>query len=189
MSCLSDLDIIHAIENKQFVVTDVLDFQKQIQPASFDLRLGSMLRKLAWGRYDLDYASHQNQSVGTEQLVMDSQGYLMMPGEFLLAHTIETIMLDHTIRGVIHNKSTPARMGLSLCNDSAFVDPGFSGQITLELNNNGPLPIKLRIGAMICQLELTELKTPCGEPYGKPRGSHYCGQRDATPAALQRTKP
>lgn len=173
----------------EFIVKDYLDFSKQVQPASFDLRLHPIIRKLVSGSYDLDYASHTNKSVCTEQLDMTGGGYQMKPGEFLLASTIETVCLDPSLRGVLHNKSTPARMGLSVCNDSAFIDPGFRGQITLELVNNGPLVIMLRPGAMICQLELTRLIHPANAPYGGAlRGSHYQNQKEATPAAVHSQK-
>lgn len=189
MSCLSDININQAIQKGEFVVENALNFTKQIQPASFDLRLHPIIRKLVSGFYDLDYASHMNKSVCTEQLNMNGDGYQMKPGEFLLASTIETVQLAPSLRGVLHNKSTPARMGLSVCNDSAFIDPGFRGQITLELVNNGPLVIVLRPGAMICQLELTRLIHPANAPYGCAlRDSHYQDQTEATPAAVHSQK-
>ena len=190
MSCLSDVDIVNAITLTHFLVEGFSDLTKQIQPASFDLRLHPVLRRLVSGSYDLNYESRTNKSVFTEQLDMTvGGGYVMQPGDFLLASTIETVRLSADLRGVLHNKSTPARMGLSVCNDSAFVDPGFRGQITLELVNNGPLPIVLRPGAMICQLELSYLVNPSRAPYGsKERGSHYQNQKEATPAAVHSPK-
>lgn len=186
MTCLSDVDIAQAIGNKKFKVEGAVDFQMQIQPASFDLQLGSCLRRIVVGQYDLDYKSSQNQSVFTEAIYMDGSGYLMPSGDFLLAHTIEKITLDNTLRGVLHNKSTPARMGLSVCNDAAFVDPGFSGQLTLQLVNNGPLAIRLRPGVMICQLELSMLCHPCSLPYGLARSSNY--QDQVGPQPMRRHK-
>ena len=184
MSCLSDVDIIKSLTFDEIKIWNYLNLDVQVQPASFDLRLAPTLRRLVSGHYDLDYASHMNKSVCTEQYCMLGDSYPMKPGEFLLASTIEKVELPATIRGVIHNKSTPARMGLSVCNDSAFVDPGFSGQLTLELVNNGPLTIVLRPGAMICQLEFTRLTTPSVAPYGDDvRSSHYQHQTEATPAA------
>jgi len=185
MTCLCDSDIATAILEERFSITDFLDLTEQIQPASIDLRLGNELRRIVGGVYDTDYVNVQNQSIMTECVLMSVSGYYMQPGDFLLATTMESVRLGNSLRGVIHNKSTPARMGLSICNDSAFIDPGFSGQITLELVNHGPRPIILRPGVMLCQLELSELSRPCSIPYGKERGSHYQDQKGPTPATRQ----
>ena len=104
-------------------------------------------------------------------------------GEFVLASTYEVITLPDDIAGRLEGKSSLGRLGLLTHSTAGFIDPGFSGHITLELSNVANLPVKLFPGMKIGQLCLIKLSSPAEHPYGSAvYGSRYQGQRGPTPS-------
>ena len=99
---------------------------------------------------------------------------LFLLNSFLLATTIEYVKLPSNLTAFVEGRSSIGRMGLFIQN-AGWVDPGFEGQITLELYNANRLPIKLISGWRVCQLVFASMDK-CRVPYvGK-----YQGQRNAT---------
>ncbi len=140
----------------------------QIQPASFDVRLGGDFIRHPSGEY-----------VGLDPWYC----YRMEPGECLLATLVERVSIGDNIVARIEGKSSWARKFLTV-HSAGFIDPGFTGDITLELKNDGQLPIDLKPGMRIAQLSFQWLTTPAVRPYGaEGLDSHYQGQTGATVAA------
>lgn len=140
-----------------------------IQPASIDLHLGDEQRSVA---------GHRRQRFG--------QWYLE-PNQFLLGHTHESVTIPAHLVGQLNGKSSLGRLGLAIHITAGFIDPGFSGQITLELHNCSLYPILLHCGMPIGQLVLMRLTAPAERPYGHPElRSHYQGQTGATPSVVAR---
>lgn len=107
----------------------------------------------------------------------------LAPGDFILASTAETIALPADLIGRIEGRSSWARMGLTVHITAGFLDPGFSGQVTLELANLGPYTLHLEAGLSVAQIAFEQLDSPAERPYGSPGlGSRYQGQRGVTPA-------
>lgn len=107
---------------------------------------------------------------------------LLMPMQFVLASTIERVEIPADLLGRVCGRSTIGRMGVQVEN-AGLIDPGFKGQITLELFCCARQPVNVLRGTRICQLTLEELRTPAARPYGHPsRRSKYQGQIGATPA-------
>ena len=80
-------------------------------------------------------------------------------------------------------KSTLGRLGLMIHSTAGYVDPGWDGELTLELSNVATLPIVLHPGMRIGQLSFERMSSPVERPYGSEAlGSHYQGQRGATPS-------
>jgi dCTP deaminase len=144
-----------------------------IQPASIDLHLGW---HIVWG------------VALTSTAVMGVRGiYHLQPGEFVLGHTSETVTIPPHLVAQLNGKSSLGRLGLSVHITAGFIDPGFHGQITLELHNCSRQPIPLDHGMPIGQLVLMRLTTAAERPYGHPElRSHYQGQTGATPSAVTR---
>jgi dCTP deaminase len=132
------------------------------QPGSVDLRLGRDF-------YDPEKNLQMNKL----------DGILLEPGAFLLAHTEEVIALPDRLAAQVKGKSTWARLGL-MVECAGFVDPGFEGQITLELKNLGHRPIKLQSGAYVCQVVFNRMSSLPARSYEEM--GHYMHQRGATPA-------
>jgi dCTP deaminase len=166
---LSDRDIKAALA-AGLITIDPLD-PNDVQPASVDVHLADGLRDIRDDRmYWINtYASHDTVTH-------------VEPGAFWLASIEETVLVDPAYAFFIEGKSSVARLGLSV-HDAGFIDPGFHGQVTLELKNQGPLRIELRAGMPIAQLRIVRLSSPAERPYGSPGlNSHYQDQRGATPS-------
>ncbi|MGI9197384.1 MAG: dCTP deaminase, partial [Candidatus Nanopelagicales bacterium] len=111
------------------------------------------------------------------------EAFILHPGEFVLASTYEVVTLPDDIAGRLEGKSSLGRLGLLTHSTAGFIDPGFSGHVTLELSNVATLPIKLWPGMKIGQLCLFRLSSPAEHPYGSSvYGSRYQGQRGPTPS-------
>ena len=108
---------------------------------------------------------------------------MLHPGEFALASTYETITLGPAVAARLEGKSSLGRLGLLTHSTAGFIDPGFSGHVTLELSNMATLPVKLWPGMKIGQFCFFRLSSPAEHPYGSAQyGSRYQGQRGPTPS-------
>ena len=109
------------------------------------------------------------------------EGFVIHPGEFCLGRTAEWVELPEDVVARIEGKSSLGRLGLIVHATAGFIDPGWKGTLTLELNNLTRVPIKLYPGLLIAQLSFMRLDQAAERPYGHPElGSHYHGQTDAT---------
>lgn len=179
----SDVDLFAAVMDGELKV-DPFDFSL-IQPASLDLRLGSAFRTFiqAPGAF-VDPGIHQPGLTNLSTL-SGNEAFRLEPGDFTLGCTLETITLSRTIAARLEGKSSLGRIGLIPHAAAGWIDPGFSGQITLELSNLSPLPIILRPGMPIAQLCVFRLDNPAAVPYGPERHSRYQGQRGPTAARVK----
>jgi dCTP deaminase len=143
---------------------------KQIQPASVDLRLGTHFLKL--DEHNIPFIDLENPA---KYIAIDKEEIILPPHSFMLATTMEYIKLPNNLTAFVEGRSSIGRMGLFIQN-AGWVDPGFEGEITLELYNANQLPIKLKAGRRICQLVFAQMDQDAHYPY---RGK-YQGQRSAT---------
>ena len=176
---LSDRDLLTEIDNKR-VTIEPFD-PEMIQPSSIDVRLDRMFRVFENHKYP-----HIDPSIEQADLtrLIEPDGddpFILHPGEFVLGSTLEVVSLPDDLAGRLEGKSSLGRLGLLTHSTAGFIDPGFSGHITLELSNAATLPIKLFPGMKIGQLCLFRLSSPADHPYGSNKyGSHYQGQRGPT---------
>ena len=154
-----------------------------IQPSSIDVRLDRFFRVFENHRYPhIDPAEEQPDLTRLVESG-DDEPFILHPGEFVLASTYEVVTLPDDIAGRLEGKSSLGRLGLLTHSTAGFIDPGFSGHVTLELSNVATLPIKLWPGMKIGQLCLFRLSSPAEHPYGSALyGSRYQGQRGPTPS-------
>jgi dCTP deaminase len=152
-----------------------------VQPSSVDVRLDRFFRVFENHRYP-----HIDPSVEQPELtrlieVKPSDPFVLHPGEFALASTYEVVTLPDDVAGRLEGKSSLGRLGLLTHSTAGFIDPGFSGHVTLELSNVATLPIMLWPGMKIGQLCLFRLSSAAEHPYGSEvYGSRYQGQRGPT---------
>ncbi|MCX6459166.1 MAG: dCTP deaminase [Actinobacteria bacterium] len=154
-----------------------------IQPSSIDVRLDRLFRTFENHRYP--HIDPSVEQADLTRLVETEPGepFVLHPGEFVLASTYEVITLPDDIAGRLEGKSSLGRLGLLTHSTAGFIDPGFSGHVTLELSNVATLPIMLWPGMKIGQLCLFQLSSPAEHPYGSSvYGSRYQGQRGPTPS-------
>ena len=157
--------------------------EAMIQPSSVDVRLDRFFRVFENHKYSVIDPSIEQGELTREVEVGPKEFFILHPGEFVLASTYEVITLPDDIAGRLEGKSSLGRLGLLTHSTAGFIDPGFSGHITLELSNVANLPVKLFPGMKIGQLCLIKLTSPAEHPYGSALyGSRYQGQRGPTPS-------
>ena len=154
-----------------------------IQPSSIDVRLDRMFRVFENHRYPhIDPAEEQSELTREVEPVRD-EPFILHPGEFVLGSTYERVSLPDDIAARLEGKSSLGRLGLLTHSTAGFIDPGFTGHVTLELSNVATLPIKLYPGMKIGQLCFFRLSSPSEHPYGSAgSGSRYQDQRGPTPS-------
>jgi dCTP deaminase len=154
-----------------------------IQPSSIDVRLDRYFRVFENHRYPhIDPAADQSELTRAVQPA-DDEPFILHPGEFALGSIYEVVTLPDDIAARVEGKSSLGRLGLLTHATAGFIDPGFSGHVTLELSNVATLPIKLWPGMKIGQLCFFRLSSPAEFPYGSEKyGSRYQGQRGPTPS-------
>ncbi|MDP4501222.1 MULTISPECIES: dCTP deaminase [unclassified Nonomuraea] len=178
---LSDRDILAEINTGRLML-DPFD-REMIQPSSIDVRLDRFFRVFENHRYP-----HIDPSIEQPDLTRmveppGDEPFILHPGEFVLASTYEVITLPDDLASRLEGKSSLGRLGLLTHSTAGFIDPGFSGHVTLELSNVATLPIKLWPGMKIGQLCVFKLSSPAEHPYGSAKyGSRYQGQRGPTPS-------
>ncbi|MEI7778334.1 MAG: dCTP deaminase [Actinomycetes bacterium] len=152
-----------------------------IQPSSIDVRIDRYFRVFENHRYPhIDPAVEQEDLTRLVQPA-DQDPFVLHPGEFVLASTYEVITLPDDVAGRLEGKSSLGRLGLLTHSTAGFIDPGFSGHVTLELSNVATLPIMIWPGMKIGQLCLFRLSSAAEHPYGTGEyGSRYQGQRGPT---------
>ncbi len=152
-----------------------------IQPASVDVHLDGQI--LVFRNSRRPYIDlRQDMSDLTEiETIKGEQPFMLHPGEFVLGSTLETIELPNDLVARLEGKSSLGRVGLLIHSTAGYVDPGWRGNLTLELSNVANLPITLYYGMKIGQLSFLRLSTPADNPYGSPGlGSKYLGQVEPT---------
>ncbi len=178
---LSDRDIRAEIDSGR-VKLDPFD-EAMMQPSSIDIRLDRLFRVFENHRYPhIDPAQEQSELTREVEPVGD-EPFILHPGEFVLGSTYEVVTLPDDVAARVEGKSSLGRLGLLTHATAGFVDPGFSGHVTLELANVATLPIKLYPGMKIGQFCFFRPSSPSEQPYGSEKyGSRYQGQRGPTPS-------
>lgn len=176
---LSDRDIRAELDAGR-IALDPLD-RDMIQPSSIDVRLDRFFRLFDNHKYPfIDPAEDQPELTRLIETTGD-EPFVLHPGEFVLGSTFELVSLPDDVAARLEGKSSLGRLGLLTHSTAGFVDPGFSGHVTLELSNVATLPIKLWPGMKIGQLCFFRTSSPAENPYGSgPYGNRYQGQRGPT---------
>ena len=178
---LSDRDLKKAIADGRMAL-DPFD-EAMVQPSSIDVRLDRFFRVFANHRYThIDPAQQQDDLTELVEPKGD-EPFILHPGEFVLGSTLEVISLGDDLASRLEGKSSLGRLGLLTHSTAGFIDPGFSGHVTLELSNVANLPIKLYPGMKIGQICVIQLSSPSEHPDGSSLyGSRYQDQRGPTPS-------
>ena len=176
---LSDRDI-HARIAAGTVGLEPFD-PAMVQPSSVDVRLDRQFRLFDNHKYPyIDPSEDQPELTRLVETAPD-EPFILHPGEFVLGATYEVISLGDDVAARLEGKSSLGRLGLLTHSTAGFIDPGFSGHVTLELSNVSTLPIKLWPGMKIGQVCYFQLTSPAQHPYGTGDNlNRYQGQRGPT---------
>jgi dCTP deaminase len=175
----SDQTIREAISDGRMAITPFDD--SLIQPSSVDLRVGSHFRVFRNNRHP--FIDVRVPMEGLTELVQasDEAPFILHPGEFVLGTTLERVRVGVDMVARLEGKSSLGRLGLLIHSTAGFIDPGFDGNITLELSNVATLPITIYPGMKIGQISFLQMTTAATRPYGSDAlSSKYQGQVEPT---------
>ncbi len=176
---LSDRDIKAEIDSGR-VRLEPYD-EAMVQPSSIDVRMDKYFRLFDNHRYPFIDPAEDQPDLTRLIEVERGEPFILHPGEFVLGSSYEVVTLPDDLAARLEGKSSLGRLGLLTHSTAGFVDPGFSGHVTLELSNAATLPIKLWPGMKVGQLCFFRLSSPTENPYGSAKyGSRYQGQRGPT---------
>ena len=178
---LSDRSLREAIAAGRLVI-DPLD-DDAIQPSSIDVRLDNRFRVFYTARHPYIDVKQPMEDLTELVEVKPDDAFILHPGEFVLGSTLEQVGIPPDLAARLEGKSSLGRLGLMTHSTAGFLDPGFTGHVTLELSNVANLPITLYPGMRIGQIAVFQLTTAAERPYGsRGVGSKYQGQRGPTPS-------
>jgi len=193
MTILSDKDIRELIEQKKAVKVEEgpeIDMDLQLGPSSFDLRLGYEFGVLETRKIKaIDTRQMEKYSdIKETKKVTPGEGMVVHPGEFVLGSTLEVVKVPDNMVARIEGRSSYARLGLIPHAAAGFVDAGFEGKITLEIQNLGNVPITIYPEERFCQVAFEKMSSEAENPYGEKSDSKYQGQRGATGSKLDKER-
>ncbi|MEF8807587.1 dCTP deaminase [Natronomonas sp.] len=184
---LSDADIRRRLTDGDLVVEPLDDPELQIQPASIDLRLGREFLEFQRTNIPCIHPNSEQEvdEYVDETYVEEGEDFILHPGDFVLGTTKERVEIPDDLIAHVEGRSSLGRLAVVVHATAGLCDPGYEGQITLELSNLGTAPVALTPEMRISQLTFTELKNPAERPYGAERGSKYQGQAGPQASRIQ----
>ncbi|PSG99652.1 MAG: dCTP deaminase [Nanohaloarchaea archaeon SW_4_43_9] len=193
MAILSDKDLRELIEEENAVEVKEgpeLNHELQMGPSSYDLRLGyefGILNTRKIEKIDTKNMERYKNFIETEKHSAD-EGVVIHPGEFILGSTLEKLNIPRNLVARVEGRSSYGRLGIIVHATAGYCDPGFSGDITLEMQNLGNAPVKLYPEDRVCQVVFETMTSEAENPYGEKKDSKYMGQTGATGSRLGEEK-
>ncbi|MDO8524183.1 MAG: dCTP deaminase [bacterium] len=178
---LSDRDIKEYIAKGKIKINPVPNFEIQLGPCSLDLRLGNDFKVFRQSRYpyiDLK-RPFEIESIMEDIVIADDSPFILQPGEFILAVTMEDVFIDNDLMGRLDGRSSLGRLGVVVHSTAARFDPGWNGKPVMELGNLGVMPVVLYSGMRICSLTFETLSSPCEKTYQDKKNAKYAKQETA----------
>jgi dCTP deaminase len=184
---LSDRDIRARLSKGDLQIGPLSNEALQIQPASVDLRLGREFLVYHAARVScLDPREPSGIADAMDRVLVEpDRAFVLHPGEFALGTTEERVRMPADLVGMVDGRSSVGRLAVVVHATAGLIDPGFEGQITLELSNIGAIPVKLYPGMRIAQIVLHQMTSAAEQPYGVARGSHYINQSGPQPSRIR----
>lgn len=172
---LADRDIKKALKEKRIAITPVPDLKTQLGSCSIDLRLGNSFRVFEHSKnpyIDPSKKDYSNQ-ITREIVVKNGEHFVMQPGDFVLAVTLEKVKIAPDLMGRLEGRSSLGRLGIVVHSTASIFDPGWDGKCVLELGNLGRMAVSLTPGMRICAMTFEELSSRAEVPYTKKKQAKY----------------
>jgi dCTP deaminase len=183
---LSDRDIRAAIESGRIKIDPMPDLDSQLGSVSVDFRLGRTFMVFEHSRHSF-IDPRRPQSIGEAMrtiVVEEDEAFIMQPGDFALASTIESLELPDDLLGRLEGRSSIARLGITVHSTAAVFEPGWVGTATMELSNLGRMAVALYPGMRICAFSFETLSSPVSTPYRLKLNNKYAGQQSPRASLL-----
>jgi dCTP deaminase len=175
---LSDRDIVAALERGRIRIDPAPDLAVQLGSVSVDFRLGTTFMVFEHSRHSF-IDPRQPQSIGDAMRTIEvapDEPFIMQPGDFALASTMESLELPDDLLGRLEGRSSIARLGITVHSTAAVFEPGWIGTATMELSNLGRMAVALYPGMRICAFSFEQVSSPVMTPYRKKAQNKYAGQ-------------
>ena len=175
---LSDRAIRRRLAEGDLTIAPLDNPDLQIQPASVDLRLGREFLEFQRTNIPCIHPDDEREveEYVEETVVEEGDDFVLHPGDFVLGTTKERIEIPPDLIANVQGRSSLGRLAIVIHATAGVIDPGYRGQITLELSNLGTAPVALTPGMRISQVIMTRLTSAADRPYGTERGSKYQDQ-------------
>ena len=172
---LSDRDIKKALKSKRIIISPKPDLKTQLGSCSIDLRLGNVFRIFEYSKNPYIDPSKKDYSneITKEVRVKNGEHFVIQPGDFVLAMTLEKVVIPDSLMGRLEGRSSLGRLGLVVHSTASIFDPGWDGKPVLELGNLGRMAISLTTGMRICAMTFEELSSAADVPYTKKKLAKY----------------
>ncbi len=183
---LSDHDIKDAIAAGQIKITPAADLKTQLGTCSLDLRLGDTFRVFDHSKHPYidpskkDYTSEITKKV----VVKKGEDFIMQPGDFVLAVTLERVKIPKNMMGRLEGRSSLGRLGIVVHSTASIFDAGWDGNCVLELGNLGRMAVKLTPGMRICAMSFEQLSSDADVPYSVKKNAKYKIQKEPIESRL-----
>jgi len=176
---LSDGDIKKTLKSKKIIITPAPDLSIQLGSCSIDLRLGDTFRVFEYSRnaYIDPSKKDYTKEITREVKVKKGEHFIIQPGDFVLAVTLENVKISSDLMGRLEGRSSLGRLGLVVHSTASVFEPGWDGKCVLELGNLGRMAISLTCGMRICAMTFEQMSTKVEVPYTKKKGAKYVGQK------------
>lgn len=190
---LSDREIKQYLKNKKIVIKPTPDLKTQLGSCSIDFRLGNKFRVFDYSKHHLIDPQHKkinqiNQEITREVVVKNGEPFIMHPGDFVLAVTMERLTISPELLGRLEGRSSLGRLGIVVHSTASVFDPGWDGNPVLELGNLGRIPVALYPGMRICSMTFEQLSSPAEVPYTAKKGAKYVGQKGPDESRIAQEK-
>ncbi len=172
---LSDGDIKKALKSGRIKITPKLNPDEQLGSCSVDLRLGNVFRVFEHSKKPYIDPSKKDFSndITTEIVLKKGEQFIMQPGDFVLAVTLEHVTIAPDLMGRLEGRSSLGRLGIVVHSTASTFDPGWDGKPVLELGNLGRMAVALTVGMRVCSMAFEELSSPAEVPYNKKKHAKY----------------
>lgn len=187
---LSDKDIKKALKESRIGIEPMIDFKTQLGSCSLDLRLGNIFRVFEHSKKPyIDPAKKDySNEITTEMVLKDGEQFIMQPGDFVLAVTLEKITIAPNLMGRLEGRSSLGRLGIVVHSTASIFEPGWDGKCVLELGNLGRMAVALTVGMRVCAMTFEELSSAADIPYSKKTHAKYKIQESAQESRMYEEK-
>lgn len=187
---LSDKDLKIALAKGLIKIKPSPNLKLQLGSCSIDLRLGNTFRVFEHSRhaYIDPFKKSISNEVTREIKIKNNEPFIIQPGDFVLATTVEYIEVPDDLTGRLEGRSSIGRLGVVIHSTAANIECGFRGHITLELANMGKMPVALYPDMRVCSISFEQLSSPAEVPYYKKKSAKYVGQKGPGESKISKEK-
>ncbi|MBI3577068.1 dCTP deaminase [Candidatus Gottesmanbacteria bacterium] len=187
---LSDRDIKKAFSSGRIKISPKPNLKTQLGSCSVDLRLGDSFR--VFNHSSFPYIDPNNpkpvKDMMKEVKVKKGESFVLQPGDFVLATTMESFKLPDNLLARLEGRSSLGRLGIVVHSTASIFEPGWNGVVVMELGNLGRMPVAVYPGMRVCALTFEELTSSVDVPYNKKKSAKYIGQQTPLPSRIGEDK-